>query len=129
MTVICLIAVVDDDCSVRLALGRLLRSAGLSVRMYGSGDELLADPQLDGIDCVVSDIRMPGFTGFDLFEALRARGLRTPMILMTALAKDGDEQRAQLSGSACFLRKPFTEAQLMHCIEESLARRRNPGSA
>lgn len=124
MTELCLIAVVDDDSSVRTALGRLLRSAGLQVQMYGSGDELLAYPGLAAIDCVVSDIRMPGFTGFDLFEALRSRGLRTPMILMTAFAKDGDEQRARLSGSACFLQKPFTEAELMHCIQESLSRRR-----
>ena len=124
MTVLSLIAVVDDDSSVRMALGRLLRSAGLAVRMYDSGDALLAEPQLADIDCVVSDIRMPGATGFDLFDALRQRGLAVPMILMTAFAKDGDEERARLSGSACFLQKPFTEAELMHCIHESLARRR-----
>ena len=123
MTVLSLIAVVDDDSSVRMALGRLLRSAGLAVRMYDSGDALLAEPQLADIDCVVSDIRMPGATGFDLFDALRQRGLPVPMILMTAFAKGGDEDRARLSGSACFLQKPFTEAELMHCIHESLARR------
>jgi FixJ family two-component response regulator len=122
LTALSLIAVVDDDGSLRLALGRLLRSAGLEVRMYAGGPELLADPQLDRIACVVSDIRMPGFSGFELFEALRARGLQMPMILMTALVKDGDEQRARLWGSTCFLQKPFAEADLMRCIDKALGR-------
>lgn len=124
MTAFSLVAVVDDDGSVRMALGRLLRSAGLQVQLFGSGHELLADPQLHRIACVVSDIRMPGFSGFDLFDALRARGLQTPMILMTAHASEGDERRARLSGSACFLQKPFAETELMRCIHEALASRR-----
>lgn len=90
--------------------------------MFSSGPELLDDPQLGRIACVVSDIRMPGFSGFELFEALRSRGLQTPMILMTALVKDGDEQRARLCGSSCFLQKPFAEAELMRCIDEALGR-------
>lgn len=115
------IAIVDDDISVRQAMGRLLRSFDLAIELYGGGQEMLASDSLGSIDCLITDVQMPGMTGFALCEALRARGLRMPVIFMTAFAQHGYEQRARAAGAACFLNKPFQDTDIMQCIERALA--------
>ncbi|CAM3081461.1 response regulator transcription factor [Cupriavidus taiwanensis] len=114
------IAIVDDDAAVRHAMGRLLRALDLAVELYAGGPELLASPTLDRIACVIADVQMPGMSGFALSDALRARGLRTPVIFMTAFDKQGYEARAQAAGAACFIGKPFADTEIIRCIERAL---------
>ncbi|SCB21087.1 response regulator transcription factor [Cupriavidus alkaliphilus] len=114
------IAIVDDDAAVRRAMGRLLRAFDLAVELYPGAAELLESPSLDRIACVIADVKMPGMDGFALSAALRARGLRMPVIFMTAFDKQGYEARAQAAGGACFIGKPFEDTEIVRCIERAL---------
>lgn len=115
------IAIVDDDASVRHALGRLVRSFDLAVALYGSGEELLQSAALDTVSCLITDVQMPEMNGFELCEALRARDLHMPVIFMTAFAQAGYEARAVAASAACFLHKPFLDTAIIACIERALA--------
>ncbi|OWT71508.1 MULTISPECIES: response regulator [unclassified Achromobacter] len=117
-----IIAIVDDDASVRMALGRLLRSIDLDVRLYDGGQALLNDTQAGTLDCVVTDVRMPGVSGFDLCQSLRKRGFAMPIVFMTAHLQEGYAERAQEVGAACFLQKPFADTELIACIEQAVGR-------
>jgi len=121
VTALPLIAIVDDDASVRDAMGQLVRSFDLAVELYASGQALLQSASIGRIRCVVCDVRMPGIDGFALCTALRALGLDVPVILMTAYAQDGDEQRALDVGATGFLGKPFQERELLRCLARALA--------
>jgi len=114
------IAIVDDDASVRHAMGRLVRSLDMAAELYGGGPELLKSATIDQISCVITDVQMPVMNGFALCEALRARGYRMPVIFMTAFAHEGYEQRAREAGAACFLNKPFQDTDIIVCIENAL---------
>ncbi|RZT36712.1 response regulator [Cupriavidus agavae] len=114
------IAIVDDDASVRHAMGRLVRSLDMSVELYGGGPELLQSATIGGIDLVITDVQMPVMNGFALCEALREAGHQMPVIFMTAFAHEGYEQRARNAGAACFLNKPFQDTDIIHCIENAL---------
>ncbi len=120
MTATPVIAIVDDDASVRHAMGRLVRSLDMAAELYGGGPELLESPSIGSIDCVITDVQMPVMNGFALCDALRARGYRMPVIFMTAFAQEGYEQRARDVGAACFLHKPFQDTAIILCIENAL---------
>lgn len=122
------IAIVDDDASVRQAMGQLLRSCDLAVALFGSGAELLQAAALDRLDCVITDVQMPGMNGFALCEALRARGLDMPVVFMTGFAHEGYEQRARAIRAAGFLNKPFQDHEVMRCIESALSARGHGGA-
>lgn len=123
MTATPVIAIVDDDVSVRHAMGRLVRSLDMAVELYGGGPELLQSPSIGDIDCVITDVQMPGMNGFALCDALRTNGHRMPVIFMTAFAQEGYEQRARDAGAACFLNKPFQDTDIIDCIENALQMR------
>lgn len=120
MTAPPVIAIVDDDASVRQAMGQLVRSFDFAVELFGSGQELLRAASLDRLSCVIADVQMPGMNGFALCEALRERNLDVPVIFMTAFARAGHEQRAQAMGAACFLSKPVRDTDMIRCIECAL---------
>ncbi|AZG15867.1 MULTISPECIES: response regulator transcription factor [Cupriavidus] len=124
MTATPVIAIVDDDASVRQAMGRLVRSLDMAAELYDGGPGLLASPSLAGIDCVITDVQMPAMNGFALCNALRAGDHRMPVIFMTAFVWDGYAQRARDAGATCFLTKPFHDTEIIACIEHAL---RGPG--
>ncbi len=116
-----MIAIVDDDASVRQALGSLLRSFDMVVELYASGNDLLQSRALDAISCLVTDVQMPEMNGFALCEALRMRGLSIPVVFMTAFPEENYRQRAEAIGAICFLSKPFMDPEIIQCIENALA--------
>ncbi|WER47519.1 response regulator [Cupriavidus sp. WKF15] len=120
MTAIPVIAIVDDDASVRDAMGRLVRSCDFAAELFGGGGELLQSGKLHQIACVITDVVMPGMNGFALYEQLRASGFDKPVIFMTGFAEEGSEQRAMAAGAACFLKKPFQDTDIIRCIEQAL---------
>lgn len=124
MTATPVIAIVDDDASVRDAMGRLVRSYDFGAELFSGGLDLLQSAALDRIACVITDVVMPGMNGFALFEALRARGFDKPVIFMTGFAEEGSEQRALAAGAACFLKKPFQDTDIIRCLEQALLARR-----
>ena len=111
-----LVAVVDDEDAIRKALKRLLRSAGIAVESYASGQEFLQSLPAQRPDCVVLDIRMQGMTGFDVQARLNAAHVAVPIIFITALDDPTDQARAMQAGAAAFLRKPFGDEALLAAI-------------
>ena len=112
-----LVAVVDDEDSIRKALKRLLRSAGLAVECYASGPEFLQSLSVQRPDCIVLDIRMQGMTGFDVQARLKAAHVSIPIIFITAT----DEQtRAMQSGAAAVLRKPFGDQAPLQAVASAV---------
>ena len=122
-----LIHIVDDDPSVTRALKRLLRSWGMQVRTFASGEEFLsALKRSPDADCSVIDVHMPGMTGLEVQERMNLSGLDMPVIFITAHEEEGVEEQALRAGAAGFLRKPFTVESLVGLIRNALERRRQP---
>ncbi|BAK65748.1 response regulator receiver protein [Sphingobium sp. SYK-6] len=114
-----LIAVIDDDASLRRAIVSLLRSEGYGAEGYSSAETFL-DATETHPDCVISDIHMPGLSGLDLKAALDRRGLAVPVILITARTEPALIDRADACGAAGLLLKPFEADTLISCLDRTL---------
>jgi len=116
--------VVDDEPSVRKAIERLLRSAGLAVSTYASAHEYLEryDPNAPG--CVVLDLAMPGLSGHDLQDALAARDGAPPIIFLTGHAGVPDSVRAMKRGAVEFLTKPVDDTTLIDAVMNAVEKDR-----
>lgn len=115
------IRLVDDDESLRTALGRMLVLAGYEVRHYASaGDFLLAEPD-DAPGCLLLDVQMPGPSGLELQQALRRRGNLLPVVFLTAHGDIPSTVRAIKAGASDFLCKPIERQVLLAAIETALA--------
>ncbi len=124
------IHIVDDDPSVLRALKRLLRSWGMRVRAFESGEAFLAaQGRSQEADCAVIDIQMPGMTGFEVQAQMNRTGVKVPVIFITAHGEHGMEEHALGSGAAGFLQKPFTEEALVELIRRALRKRPEPAAA
>ena len=106
------VALVDDDMDVRVSLQALLRSFGYRVSLYADAQALLHAGVRD-VDCVVSDVQMPGIDGLELLARLRADAGAPPCILMTAFTDAHVRANALRSGAACFLAKPVDADELV----------------
>jgi len=118
------IHIVDDDPSVRRSLGRLLRSAGYRVETFASAREFLERGDLDGLGCLVLDVRMPGENGLDLQQALVAQGNTIPIIFITGHGDIAMAVRAMKMGAVDFLTKPFDDQALLDAVQQALKRER-----
>ncbi len=120
-----LIAIVDDDVSVRRALKRLVRSLGMNAETFASGQEFLdcidAMPSFHA-DCAILDVQMPGMSGLETQERLARGGNPIPVIFITAHDEVGVRERALASGAMAFLRKPFDDELLIKTLRAALAR-------
>ncbi|MGE4064633.1 MAG: response regulator transcription factor [Rhodospirillaceae bacterium] len=121
MTTLRSIAIVDDDAALRDSLAVLLRFRNLNVVEFASGEQLLASPELNNFDCLILDLRMGGISGLEVVEACRARGLQTPIIVVTAFGSVPAATRALKSGAFDFLEKPVHEGQMMRVVDEALS--------
>ena len=117
MPIVPVIAVVDDDPSVRRALRRLLQAAGYRVEAFASAADFLASPAIDGNACLVLDIRLDGMTGLDLQARLAADGVAVPVIFITAHDDLETRERVQEAGVAAYLPKPFDPAALLAAVK------------
>lgn len=114
-----LIAVVDDDESVRESLPDLLRVFGYDVEAFSSAEEYLASDNIDATDCLVLDIAMPGMTGPELASELADRGKIIPKVFITA--NRYNPSLASFPSSAKVLMKPFGDDELRTSVEAALA--------
>ena len=114
------IAVVDDDDSFRMALAESLDSLGYNAREFASAEAFIAADGPRSCDCVITDIRMPGISGFELSRLLASQASPVPVILITAVREPGLETRAAASGSLCLLKKPFEADALIDCLQRAL---------
>jgi FixJ family two-component response regulator len=118
--------VVDDDASVREALGGLVRSAGLGVAIYATAQEFLAGggPRAEGPSCLVLDVRLPGLSGLDLQTRMAEVHLEIPIIFITGHGDVPTSVRAMKAGAVEFLTKPFGDEDLLAAIHEAIKRDR-----
>lgn len=115
-----IIAVVDDEASVRVALGRLLRLAGFTVYAFASGEELLASLDVRVPSCVVLDVHLPGLSGFDVQRRLRSAQRNIPIVFITASDDLALTRTALEASGARLLRKPFSNDALLEAIDAVL---------
>lgn len=115
------VTIIDDDESVRLAIGSLVRSLGLTAHLFASAEAFLHDDAHVRSDCIVTDVQMPGMSGIELQELLRRQQRNVPIIFMTAFPEASLRKRAHQGGATCFLTKPFDGAAIIRCIELALS--------
>ncbi len=115
--------VIDDDASLRAALDSLLRSTGLSTRLFETATGFLQDVPSDaGPTCIVVDVRMPGVSGLDFQDRLKEAGLDIPVILMTGHGDIPMSVRGMKAGAVDFLTKPFRDQEMLDAVSTALAR-------
>jgi FixJ family two-component response regulator len=116
-----LIAVVDDDLSVRESLESLIRSVGMQVRVFASAEEFLSAAHPRNADCLVLDVRLPGMSGLDLHRHLLSQNCTVPVIFITAHASDDRAKLAARSDwTVAYLTKPFGEDELLDAVHAAL---------
>ena len=120
-----LVAIVDDDSSMREATSNFLQAAGLCTVTFGDARSFLQSADRSNAACLITDVRMPGITGFELHQKLTASGEAIPTVLITAYLDDFVRARARDAGIVCCLGKPFAPAELLGCVREALAK--SPG--
>jgi FixJ family two-component response regulator len=115
-----LLAVVDDDVDVRVALTRLVSSAGFNVETFASGAEFLRSVQDHEPDCVVLDLHMPEMSGFDVQGALTRTHPAVPVVVMTGHDTAEARLRAAEMGAKVYLCKPINDEVLLAAIGEAV---------
>jgi FixJ family two-component response regulator len=111
------IAVIDDDASFRIALVESLSSLAYRPDGYASAEDYIRAAMGKSFNCIVTDIHMPGMSGFDLMKHLTAHGSTTPVVLITARPAANLQAKGAAAGAACLLIKPFEIEDLIKCIE------------
>jgi FixJ family two-component response regulator len=114
------VAIVDDDEEVRVALGGLLKSAGLTARAFASAEEFINSGQQRQTACLIADIRMPGMSGLELQAKLNAEACRIPIIFITAHGDAKMRMQALRAGAVEFLAKPFDDEALLESVRVAL---------
>ncbi len=116
-----MIAVVDDEASVRTMLQRALRLAGYEVAAFASGEEFLDSLPSHLPACAIVDVRMLGLTGFDVARRVRAANFHIPLVLITASDDAGIDRMAAAAGAVCLLHKPFSTDALLAAVRDASA--------
>ena len=119
-----IVYVVDDDLSIRESLSSLIRSAGLRVEVFDCPQSFLAKQRTDECACLILDVNMPGFDGFELQRRLAAEGIDLPIIFITGYGDVPLAVRAMKAGALEFLNKPFNDDELLDAIAQALQRSR-----
>jgi FixJ family two-component response regulator len=112
--------VIDDDPSVRKALQRLIRSAGMDAEAFGSAEDFLAESHSPA-DCLVLDVRMPGMSGLELQQLLIAKEQPIPIVFISAHDDEECRRSALAAGATDFLHKPFEDRVLLDAIARAIA--------
>jgi FixJ family two-component response regulator len=115
-----LVSVVDDNESVRESLPDLLRDSGFDVQVFASAEAFLESEAINKASCLILDVGLPGMSGPDLQLALTRRGLRIPIVFITAQGDKSLRPRLISRGAAACLFKPFTDTALIDAVNAAL---------
>jgi FixJ family two-component response regulator len=115
-----LVAIVDDDESMREALPDLLREFGYAAEAYSSAEELLASDRIGQIKCLVLDIAMPGMSGLELQQFLADSGNAIPIIFISAHGDETVRKHLKARGAVECLVKPFSDTALLAALRLAL---------
>jgi FixJ family two-component response regulator len=116
------VAIIDDDASVRATTDSLVRSLGYVVCTFASAEDFLRSNRLDDLSCVIADVQMPGMSGVELQAHLLAQGNSVPFIFFTAFPNDQIRAQALKAGAICYLTKPFDGDSLVQGLQVALKR-------
>lgn len=125
-----IVHIIEDDASLREAIGSLMRSVGLEARAYGSVQSFLQGRHDDAPGCLLLDVRLPGMRGLDFQAALAEHDVHMPAIVMTGYGDIPMTVRAMKAGAVDFLTKPFREQDMLDAVTTAIERdrRRRAGS-
>jgi CheY-like chemotaxis protein len=115
------VAILDDDQSVRTAIGRVLKMSEMTVDACGTSLELFDAMAEKSPDCLVLDLQMPGMNGFDVMKYLGRRGLRIPTIVISAEDEPNSRENCLVAGATAYLRKPLDADELLKTINDAVA--------
>jgi FixJ family two-component response regulator len=115
-----LIAIIDDDASVRATTDSLVRSLGYIVHTFASAEEFLRSNRLDDFSCVIADVQMPGMSGVELQAHFHTQGYSLPFIFFTAFPDERIRSQALGAGAICYLTKPFDGDSLVQGLQAAL---------
>jgi FixJ family two-component response regulator len=118
-----LVAIVDDDESIRATTKDLLESAGFSAAAFARAASFLKSKRLSQVSCLIADMRMPNMTGLELHQHLVASKRAIPTILMTAYPDQRTQAQAMKANVVCYLIKPFAADELLACVRRAVQRR------
>jgi FixJ family two-component response regulator len=119
-----LVFIVEDDPSMRRALGNLFQSVGLEVEVFGSASEMLQTKLPDVASCLVLDVRLPGLSGLDFQTELAKANIHIPIIFMTGHGDIPMTVRAMKGGAVDFLAKPFRDQDMLDAVVMAIERDR-----
>lgn len=117
------VAILDDDQSVRTAIGRVLKTSEMTVASCGTSYELFEAIADRNPDCLVLDLQMPGMNGLDVMKCLDRKGLRVPTIVISAHDEPGSRENCLCAGATAYLRKPLDADELLKTIDKVVAAR------
>jgi FixJ family two-component response regulator len=115
-----LIAIVDDDDSMRSAVQDLLEAVDLQAQAFASAEEFLKSGKQHEAACLIADIRMPGMSGLELQASLKAQRCNVPIIFITAHGDEKMRMQARRAGAVEFLSKPFDNEVLIDNVRAAL---------
>src|ERR1700738_1284164 len=115
-----LVAIIDDDASVRATTDSLVRSLGYIVYTFASAEECLRSNRVNDLSCVIADVQMPGMSGVKLQAYLLTQGYRVPFIFFTAFPDERIRAQALRSGAIFYLTKPFDGDSLVQGLQAAL---------
>jgi len=115
-----IVAIIDDDEAVRNALRRLIQSAGWHARTFSTAEEFLSEADQPPPSCLVLDLHLPGLSGLELYERLKADRRLVHVVFVTAYPDGQTRELAMRAGAVAFLEKPFEEHRLLNAIEQAL---------
>ena len=114
------VSIVDDDESIRNVISSLVRSLGYDALAFDSAEAFLAFPRLHETSCLILDVQMPGMSGLDLQDELRACNYSVPIIFITAFPEEGLRRRAETAGALGFFGKPVDGQIIIACLNKAV---------
>lgn len=119
------ISIVDDEAPIREALKSLMRAGRFDVDAFASAEEFLASARLEDTECLILDVYLPGMSGFELQEHLKAERRGIPIIFISAHADEPSRQKALKNGAVEMLGKPVRREALFKAIQSAIERSSN----
>ncbi|HEY6723371.1 MAG TPA: response regulator [Polyangiaceae bacterium] len=113
------VALIDDDASIRRAVTGLLESVGFEVQAFASAEAFLGE-DISRAECLLLDVELPGMTGFELLECLRAADSHIPVVMLTAHAGPEARRRATELGAFAVVAKPMDPSALVSAVQHAL---------
>jgi FixJ family two-component response regulator len=115
-----MISIIDDDVCARQATAGVIRSLGYAFATYASAEDFLGSDRVNDTSCLITDMHLPGLSGLELYQRLRADGFAVPTIFVTGHPDETTRTRALAGGAVAFLSKPFCKKTMHHCVKTAL---------